>query len=259
MPTDEYDGLISPDAYEYLDNTPEEEFLHDEMLEEQQEMEDFSFFDDEFEDDQNEQTPADDIPWEEDEDDSHLYAFSSLFDEIDNEEDSEPSAPNTPAPEAEESLYPDIFEEEDEDEEEQKSLPLFERILSLIPKDSQCVSYLSSCTQEQRDRIAEATTNAVRAWFTDKRDKMFTIPGGSVTVAVVSPSQDPMTEMQRLQSVAAVMQANGKAAWTGLFLFPDSSGNIENAELKNVSPSAFTVWQWRTVQLLADRISKKKV
>ncbi len=254
MHTEEYDGLISPDAYEYLDNTPEEDFLHDEMLEEQEEMEDYSFFDDEYEDDQVERTPEDDIPWEEDEDDSHLYAFSSLFDEIDNEEETASSVQSLPVPE-EESLYTDIFEEEDEEE---KSPSLFEQVLSLIPEDSQCASYLVSCTQEQRDRISEATSNAVRAWSADKRDKMFTIPGGSVTVAVVSPSQDPMTEMQRLQSVAAVMQANGKASWTGLFLYPDHSGNIESAEVRNVSPSAFTVWQWRTVQLLADRISKKK-
>lgn len=256
MHTEEYDGLISPDAYEYLDNTPEEDFLHDEMLEEQEEMEDYSFFDDEYEDDQIERTPEDDIPWEEDEDDSHLYAFSSLFDEIDNEEEAAASVQSSPVPEAgtEESVYADIFEEE----EDEKSLSLFERILSLIPQDSQCASYLVSCTQEQRDRISEATSNAVRAWSADKRDKMFTIPGGSVTVAVVSPSQDPMTQMQRLQSIAAVMQANGKASWTGLFLFPDHAGNIESAEARNVSPSSFTVWQWRIVQLLADRISKKK-
>lgn len=256
MSTDEYEGLISPDAYEYLDNTPEEDFLRDELLEEQEEMEDFSFFDEEYEEDQNEQSPVDDIPWEEDEDDSHLYAYSSLFDEIDNEEESETPAQSAPAPETEESPYADIFEEEEEDEE--KNLSLFDHILSLIPQDSQCASYLSSCPLEQRERIADAVSNAVRAWSADNRDKMFTIPGGSVTVAVVSASQDPMILMQRLQSVAAVMQANGKASWSGLFLFPDSSGNIESAEVKNVLPSLFTVWQWRTIQLLADRISKKK-
>ena len=262
MHTEEYDGLISPDAYEYLDNTPREDFLHDEMLEEQEEMEDFSFFDDEDEEDQAVQEPEDDIPWEEDEDDSHLYAYSSLFDEIDNEEEASVRARSVPASEAEaevlegESPYADIYEEEEE--EQQKSSSLFEHILSLIPQDAQCSSYLISCSQDQRDRISEAVSNAVRAWSSDKRDKMFTIPGGSVTVAVVSPSQDPMTKMQRLQSVAAVMQANGKASWTGLFLFPDNAGNIASAQAETVTPSAFTVWQWRIVQLLADRISKKR-
>lgn len=253
MHTGEYEGLISPDAYEYLDNTPQEDFLHDELLQEQEDMEDSSFFDDE-DDEFYSQEPGDEIPWDNEEDDSHLYAYSSLFDEIDNEEDN-PAAEESPA---EESVYPELYEEEEEEEKKPQGNSLFDLMVSLIPQSSRCASYLLSCNEEQREKISEATANAISAWASDKRDKMFTIAGLSITVAVVSSTEDPMTDSQRMQSIAAVMQANGKTNWTGLLLFMDREGNIESAEARDIVPSMFPVWQWRTIQLLADRLSKKR-
>jgi len=257
MQTGEYEGLISPDAYEYLDNTPQEDFLHDELLQEQEEMEDYSFFDDEDED--YSADSEEDIPWDGQEDDSHLYAYSSLFDEIDNEED---NSGFVQPEESQESSYPELYDEDEEEEEQEpqqlQEPSVFNRIVSLIPQSSRCAAYLLACNEEQREKISEAVKNAVAAWSSDRRDKMFTIPGGSMTIAVVSPSADPMTDSQRMQSIAAVMQANGKANWTGLFLFTDADGNLESAEARDIVPSMFPVWQWRTILLLAERLSKKR-
>lgn len=69
----EHGGLISPDAYEYLDDTKDDELLHDAILEEE------NLFDDD-----------DDSDEESDEfDDSKMYSNSSLFDLIDDLEESD--------------------------------------------------------------------------------------------------------------------------------------------------------------------------
>ena len=78
---DGYSGLISPDAYSYLDEIAEDELLHDELLEEQEEYELYSLTDDEdFTEDYDDENP----------DDSALYSAASLFIDDDEQESNLP-------------------------------------------------------------------------------------------------------------------------------------------------------------------------
>ena len=247
MESEEYNGLISPDAYEYLDTTPPEDLLSDPLLEEQEELSDAfdGIDDDEF------------LEEEEVYDDSAMYSYSSLFDEADEEEAEAAQAAAEPEPEPE--IHTSYYEHEDFGDEEGTDVlhGILRDIVALLPSNSATASYLRECDRIQREKITEALESAVEAWRKDGRDKMFTIPGTSISVGVVTPSEDPMTETQRLQSIAAVMVAKGAHRWTALFLSAEDSGRIIAARLREVSQQDFTQWQWKTVTMLAGRLKSR--
>lgn len=245
MEQEEYKGLISPDAYDYLDNTPQEELLQDPILDEQEELSEAYY---EIDDDElYMEQPVEDT------DDSDMYAYSSLFDEAEEE-----------AYEAQRRGFEEAEEEEPEysgladvypDEEDNPDLPEpLASIVALLPDSCSCSSYLRECDRDQRARIVNALKLAFEAWRKEGKDKMFTIPGTSISIAVVKPSQDPMTQTQRLQSIAAVMVSQDADRWTGLFVAPGDSGRVESASVREISQQDFTQWQWKTVIQLAERI-----
>ncbi len=87
---------------------------------------------------------------------------------------------------------------------------------------------------------------------------MFTIPGTSISIAVVTPSDDPMIRSQRIQSIAAVMVFHEAVEWTGLFITADEKGNITGAWVNEIKKEDFSPWQWRTITMNAERMKSRK-
>lgn len=239
METEEYKGLISPDAYEYLDLTPEDELLHDPYLDEQENLSDAY---DGIDDDEFLYEPEEEPPY----DDSDMYLYSSLFDEADEE-----AAEQEPE---EESVMPVVFQELDPDEEPSQNLPEpLSTIVSLLPSCA-CSSYLAECDSDRQSAIVRAISTAISSCRRDGKDKMFTIPGTSISIAVVTPTDDPMTRFQRIQSIAAVMVCHEASSWTGLFITADEQYRVTGAWVKEINKDDFTPWQWRTIMMNAERM-----
>ena len=248
MESEEYKGLISPDAYEYLDLTPEEELLHDPYLDEQESLSDaYDGIDDDYLDyDREEETVYDD---------SEMYSYSSLFDEAD-EEAAEQVSIHEEEQEVLPSSYP--FHDLDQDDEPANSLPEpLATIVSLLPPCA-CSSYLSECDSDIRSAIVRAISTAISSCLRDGKDKMFTITGTSISIAVIKPSEDPMIQSQRLQSIAAVMACHGADSWTGLFISADEKHNVTGAWVKEIRKNDFSPRQWRTIMNNAERMKANR-
>jgi len=244
MDSEEYKGLISPDAYEYLDLTPEEELLHDPYLDEQESLSDaFDGIDDDFLFDNRE---------EEVYDDSDLYSYSSLFDEADEEASEHVPVQHEEQEEAVASSTP--FQDFDPDEDSSQALPEpLATIVSLLPPCA-CSSYLSECDSDIRSAIVRAISTAISSCLKDGKDKMFTIPGTSISIAVVKPSEDPMIQSQRIQSIAVVMACHEAKSWTGLFITADEQCKVTGAWAKEIKQDDFLPRQWRNIMINAERM-----
>jgi len=244
MESEEYKGLISPDAYEYLDLTPEEELLHDPYLDEQESLSD-AFGD--LDEDEILDNPGEEIPY----DDSDQYLYSSLFDEADEEEAAASAVDTEPEPEP-------VYQVYDQEEDAVQTLPEpIASIVSFLPPCA-CSSYLCECDSDRRDAIIRAISTAISSCHRDGKDKMFTIPGTSISVAVVTPSDDPMVRAQRIQSIAAVMVCHEATSWTGLFISADEKHNITGAWVKEIRKEDFQSWQWKTITMNAERMKSRK-
>jgi len=246
MESEEYKGLISPDAYEYLDLTPEDELLHDPYLEEQENLSDAY---DGIDDDEILYDPEEEPPF----DDSDMYLYSSLFDEADEEAAEQASVP-VEEPVDETSL---VFQELDPEEPVQSLPEPLATIVSLLPSCA-CSSYLAECDSDRQNAIARAISTAISSCHRDGKDKMFTIPGTSISIAVVTHSEDPMTKAQRIQSIAAVMVCHEASSWTGLFITADEQYRVTGAWVKEIKKDDFTPWQWRTIMMNAERMKGGK-
>ena len=249
MESEEYKGLISPDAYEYLELTPEEELLHDPYLDEQDQMSDaFGDVDDDFFESPEEEVLTDD---------SDQYLYGSLFDEADEEESLAAAAKPVDEPE-DDHVHTEVCEVYDQDDEAAPVLPaLISSIVSLLPSCA-CSSYLCECDSERQESIVKAIVTAISSCHKDGKDKMFTIPGTSISIAVVTHSDDPMIKAQRIQSIAAVMVCHEAVEWTGLFITADEKNNINGAWVNEIKKEDFSPWQWRTITMNAERMKNRK-
>ena len=316
----EYSALVSPDAYDYLNQAGESDFKEDPMLEEQDHG---AWYDDEDEDDE--------LPPEDDEPDP--YDGESLFSITDDsEEDEEPvkeepveepepasespfiaedeeEAPPAepepivrfvepePRPEAEEPVAEEeseteevaesepkeepqqeetsesepVVESESESEEpepepepqvkpaEDQALPLLDQILRCAPsKNNPIVQYLTNCPFEQKKEIVRFIELARKAWLIDGKDKMFSIPDTTISVAVFSETQDPMLNIQRRENIGAVMFASQKDSWNSLELSYDGSGQFVKADYVRISRNSYTDWEWKIVEKLGTRLMERR-
>ena len=294
-----YTALVSPDAYDYLNEEQPQEFQEDSMLEEQDYE---SYYDDEDEDESV-------IPQEDDEPDP--YSGESLFSIMDDSDESEPAEEEPIKEEAEDNLiqrdsFPDEEEEllpeelplpprpqEEEPEEEieaepkaeetpaeeetpeeeepepepepeiekptEQPLPLLEQILSFAPsKNNPIVQYLNGCQYEQKKEIVRFIELARKAWLIDGKDKVFSIPDTSISVAVFSQTQDPMLSIQRRENIGAVMYASQKDNWNSLEISYDGSGQLVKADYIRISRSTFSDWEWKIVEKLGTRLLERR-
>jgi len=243
MESDDWNGLISPDAYEYLDLTPEEDLLRDSLLEEQDLLD---------EADEEPSLPDNDM---QDSDDSDMYAHNSLFDE-DDEDLVQEIQEQIPEEDADEDNVYGFGDSDDSDESYGQMSELIASIVSMLPPYNACTSYLKECGRDVQEDIAGAIKKAGQAWKRDGRDKMFTIPGTAITVALVGPGDDPMVLTQRLESVGAVMLSHNADKWTALFLTPGDDGLPERADVREISEGSFTQGELKTAAYLAQRMKK---
>ena len=322
----EYSALVSPDAYDYLNQASKSDFKEDPMLEEQDHG---AWYDDEDEDDE--------LPPEDDEPDP--YDGESLFSIMDDsEEDEEPvkeepveepeptsespfiaedeeEAPpaepepivrfveptepiaEEPQPEEEESETEEVTESEPEEEPQQEetsesepeaepeaeseepevepepepepepqvkpaedqTLPLLDQILRCAPsKNNPIVQYLTSCPFEQKKEIVRFIELARKAWLIDGKDKMFSIPDTTISVAIFSETQDPMLNIQRRENIGAVMFASQKDSWNSLELSYDGSGQFVKADYVRISRNSYTDWEWKIVEKLGTRLMERR-
>ena len=312
-----YTALVSPDAYDYLNDSKAESFEQDPMLEEQE-------YDDWYDDDEDEQIP----PEEDDEPDP--YSGESLFSIMDDsdegeiieepeqqeitednliqkdsfptyEEEEEDLPPELPLPSKpqeeefendepeaepeaqeepsdEEEPVPEEAEPEEEPEAEEEPpveepapqepevekpaeqpLPLLDQILSFAPsKNNPIVQYLNGCQYEQKKEIVRFIEMARKAWLIDGKDKVFSIPDTSISVAVFSQTQDPMLSLQRRENIGAVMFASQKDSWNSLEISYDGSGQLVKADYVRISRSSYTEWEWKIVEKLGNRLLERR-
>ena len=296
---EDYTALVSPDTYDYLNQTKSSEFAEDPMLEEQDQE---TCYDDEDEEEDQETSEEDDEP--------DPYRGESLFSIMDDSDEEEPvqeepeeekqeeqeapiqpqsypedeeepveekpleqEAPQEPEPEAEPQEESEVREEpepeaqpEEEHEEEPQSapvedqtLPLLDQILRCAPsKNNPIVQYLANCPFEQKKEIIRFIELARKAWLIDGKDKMFTIPDTSISVAVFSETQDPMLNIQRRENIGAVMYASQKDSWNSLEISYDSSGQFVKADYVRISRNSFTDWEWKIVEKLGTRLMERR-
>lgn len=293
---EEYTALVSPDTYDYLNETGPADFQSDPMLEEQ-ESEVFSYGDDEDDD-----TPA---PSQED-DGPDPYMGESLFsilDESDDEVETTTEEVTEEAPAAEKPEENPVLKQSfpaDEEEElpieepeaapeeepatmigpmqepepklesepepepeelppQEKSFPLLDQILRFSPSKTNPVSvYFSNCTVQQKEEIVKFIEMARRSWLTDGKDKMFAIPDTNISIALFSDTRDPMLEIQRRENIGAVMYASGKDSWNSLELSYDASGQFVRADFVRIGRSSYSDWEWKIVEKLGMRLIERR-
>ena len=281
-----YTALVSPDAYDYLKDSEKEEFRHDPMLDEQD-------YENWYDDDDEEEMAA---PATDDEPDP--YSGESLFsimddsderETVEEEKQEEPVEPiqsewfpaddeEVPPPEpaettidnqpeeSEEEIPEESAEPEPEPEPEpvveqpaEQPLPLLEQILSFAPsKTNPIVQYLSSCQYEQKKELVRFIEMARKAWLIDGKDKVFSIPDTSISVAVFAQTQDPMLIIQRRENIGAVMYASQKDYWNSLEISYDGSGQMVKADYIRISRNTFSDWEWKVVEKLGTRLLERR-
>ena len=283
--TEEYTALVSPDTYEYLDETNSSEFTSDPMLDEQDA--DGYYYNDEDEETDEVQEDNEPDPYsgeslfsivdESDEEDatqeeekpefsfvlaSHNQEQSFPQDEDeDQQEEPEPEAEPAPEPEAEPEKEPEPEAEAEAPlaEPEPETLPLLDQILKFSPsRNNPIVQYLSSCDMQQKKEIVRFIEMARKAWLIDGKDKMFTIPDSNISVAVFSETQDPMLAIQRRENIGAVMYASQKDSWNSLEISYDASGQFVKADFIRIAKSSFTDWQWKVVEKMGQRLIERR-
>ena len=306
---EDYTALVSPDAYDYLNESEPEVFAHDSILEEQEYD---NWYDDE---DEDEQTP------QAEDDEPDPYSGESLFSFMDDSDESEtieqeqeepqpednliqkesfpadeeelpselPAPPRPVEPEEEPEEQEPETEEEPEQEEEvppveeeepepevspveepvieepvkekpaEQPLPLLEQILSFAPsKSNPIVQYLASCQYEQKKELVRFIELARKAWLIDGKDKVFSIPDTTISVAVFAQTQDPMLIIQRRENIGAVMFASQKDNWNSLEISYDGSGQLVKADYIRISRSTFSDWEWKVVEKLGTRLMERR-
>ena len=293
-----YNALVSPDAYDYLNDSKQEDFNRDPMLDEQEYD---NWYDD---DDDDEELPKEDdepdpysgeslfsimddsdegeMPEEEPEQeapaDNLIQKDSFPTDEDEEEEDSPAEMPEPPRAveeqEQESEPEPEPQEEEPEVEAEpepepepepveekpvEQPLPLLDQILSFAPsKSNPIVQYLSSCQYEQKKELVRFIELARKAWLIDGKDKVFSIPDTSISVAVFAQTQDPMLSIQRRENIGAVMYASQKDSWNSLELSYDGSGQLAKADYIRISRNSYSDWEWKIVEKLGNRLMERR-
>ncbi|MBR6085341.1 MAG: hypothetical protein IKP61_07005 [Spirochaetales bacterium] len=297
-----YNALVSPDAYDYLNDSKQEDFNRDPMLDEQEYD---NWYDD---DDDDEELPKEDdepdpysgeslfsimddsdegeMPEEEPEQeapaDNLIQKDSFPTDEDEEEEDSPAEMPEPPRAVEEQEPEPEPEPQEEEPEVEaepepepepesepepepveekpvEQPLPLLDQILSFAPsKSNPIVQYLSSCQYEQKKELVRFIELARKAWLIDGKDKVFSIPDTSISVAVFAQTQDPMLSIQRRENIGAVMYASQKDSWNSLELSYDGSGQLAKADYIRISRNSYSDWEWKIVEKLGNRLMERR-
>ena len=99
---------------------------------------------------------------------------------------------------------------------------------------------------------------ARKAWLIDGKDKMFSIPDTTISVAVFSETQDPMLNIQRRENIGAVMYASQKDSWNSLEISYDGSGQFVKADYVRISRNSYTDWEWKIVEKLGTRLMERR-
>ena len=290
-----YTALVSPDEYDYLNDSSPEDFNHDPLLEEQEYD---NWYDDEDEEEE--------LPKEDDEPDP--YSGESLFSIMDDsdegeipeeepvqeeepmeepvqqesfpadEEETPEEQPEPPSPAEEpvaepepEAVSEDVVPEEPVEQEQEpepesieenpveQPLPLLDQILSFAPsKTNPIVQYLSSCQYEQKKELVRFIELARKAWLIDGKDKVFSIPDTNISVAVFAQTQDPMLSIQRRENIGAVMYASQKDSWNSLEVSYDGSGQLMKADYIRISRNSYSDWEWKIVEKLGNRLMERR-
>ena len=161
-----------------------------------------------------------------------------------------------PEPESEE---PEAEPEPQAKPAEDQTLPLLDQILRCAPsKNNPIVQYLANCPFEQKKEIVRFIELARKAWLIDGKDKMFSIPDTTISVAVFSETQDPMLNIQRRENIGAVMFASQKDSWNSLEISYDGSGQFVKADYVRISRNSYTDWEWKIVEKLGTRLMERR-
>ena len=141
----------------------------------------------------------------------------------------------------------------------EQPLPLLEQILSFAPsKNNPIVQYLSTCQYEQKKELVRFIELARKAWLIDGKDKVFSIPDTSISVAVFAQTQDPMLIIQRRENIGAVMYASQKDYWNSLEISYDGAGQLVKADYIRISRNTFSDWEWKVVEKLGTRLLERR-
>ena len=172
---------------------------------------------------------------------------------VEREPEVEPETEPEPEPEPESEPEPQAKPAEDQ------TLPLLDQILRCAPsKNNPIVQYLANCPFEQKKEIVRFIELARKAWLIDGKDKMFSIPDTTISVAVFSETQDPMLNIQRRENIGAVMFASQKDSWNSLEISYDGSGQFVKADYVRISRNSYTDWEWKIVEKLGTRLMERR-
>ena len=244
---DEPDPYSGESLFSIMDDSDEGETVEEEKQEETVEPIQSEWFpaDDEEIPPPETETTIDNQPEETTEEETVEEPVEELKEEEIPEETTEPEPKPEPEPVVEQPA--------------EQPLPLLEQILSFAPsKTNPIVQYLSSCQYEQKKELVRFIEMARKAWLIDGKDKVFSIPDTSISVAVFAQTQDPMLIIQRRENIGAVMYASQKDYWNSLEISYDGSGQMVKADYIRISRNTFSDWEWKVVEKLGTRLLERR-
>ena len=247
---DEPDPYSGESLFSIMDDSDEGETVEEEKQEEPVEPIQSEWFpaDDEEVPPPETETTIDNQPEESEEE-----TVEELVEELKEEEPEEEIPEETTEPEPEPEPEPVV------EQPAEQPLPLLEQILSFAPsKTNPIVQYLSSCQYEQKKELVRFIEMARKAWLIDGKDKVFSIPDTSISVAVFAQTQDPMLIIQRRENIGAVMYASQKDYWNSLEISYDGSGQMVKADYIRISRNTFSDWEWKVVEKLGTRLLERR-
>ena len=130
-----------------------------------------------------------------------------------------------------------------------------------IMKEGAGTAFFDFCKSAESvllQKIDKMIEQAREAQLIDGKDKMFTIPGSSLTIVLITGRNDMLCNWDRRNNVAAVMYAQGKETWNALYLGFSRTGNLLQAEEKTIKKEDFSQNDWKFVMSLGERIIEKR-
>jgi len=121
--------------------------------------------------------------------------------------------------------------------------------------------FVSFCKQAEPQLLmgtAGLIEQARQSQLSDKKDKMFTIPGFDITVFLMAEKGDALRAWDRKENIGAIMYMQNKTTWNVLYLGYNVSGKLLQAEEQAIRYEDFSQSDWKYAVNLGDRILEKK-
>ena len=135
---------------------------------------------------------------------------------------------------------------------------ILERLNPEWESENPFVSFCEKADPQLLMGTAGLIEQARQSQLSDKKDKMFTIPGYDITVVLMAEKGDVLRAWDRKKHIGAIMYMQNKTIWNVLYLEYNMSGKLLEAEEQVIRYEDFSQADWKYSVNLGDRILEKK-